>query len=274
MRLWYCAPNLKFLATTCGSEESRHYDALPRLAASLALAAALAVGCATVPPSPHPNAPARLVLFSAFKPGDPIPTAWRDWTLSRIKPKSRYQLIEDAGATVLKASARASASGLLHQIDLDPREWPRFSWRWKVTGLAPSETSPDDSPARIMVSFAGDIQKLPFGDRLFYDQFRLFTGQQLPYAGLMYVWGSRTPLGGEVHNGYTSRIKIIAVESGSEKLGKWLEETRDVEADYWRYFGEEPGRIVSVGIMTETDAGDRTLETYYGDIEFRGAKGP
>jgi hypothetical protein len=70
-----------------------------------------------------------------------------------------------------------------------------------------------------VVSFAGDVQKLPFEDRLFFDQFRLFTGQQLPYAALMYVWGSRTPRDGIVPNGLTSRIKIIAVESGR---GSWV----------------------------------------------------
>ncbi|HEY6241383.1 MAG TPA: DUF3047 domain-containing protein, partial [Burkholderiales bacterium] len=82
-----------------------------------------------------------------------------------------------------------------------------------------------------------------------------------------------TPREGIVHNGYTSRIRIIAVESGREKLGTWLDETRDVEADYRRLFGEEPGKIISVGVLTETDASDRSLEAYYGDLAFREAKG-
>jgi hypothetical protein len=85
----------------------------------------------------------------------------------------------------------------------------------------------------------------------------------------MYVWGSRTPRDGIVPNGYTSRIKIIAVESGREKLGSWLEETRNVEADFRRAFGEAPGKITSVGILTETDRSDRVLEAYYGDLAFR-----
>ena len=38
-------------------------------------------------------------------------------------------------------------------------------------------------------------------------------------------------------------------------------------------FGEEPGKVISVGIMTEADASDRALEAYYGDLEFREAKG-
>ncbi len=134
--------------------------------------------------------------------------------------------------------------------------------------LSPTTSSADDSPARIVVSFDGDHDKLDFGDRLFYNQFRLFTGQQLPYAALMYVWGSQTPKDGIVPNKHTTRIKLIVVESGREKLGQWLDARRDVVADFRRAFGEEPGRIVSVGILTEADAADRTLDVYYGDLAF------
>jgi len=242
-----------------------------RLLLSLAAVAALAAGCATAPESP-PGAPIQLAAFSAFKPDAPMPPEWHAWRLSRFKSPSRYRLVEDAGTTVLMGSAKASASGLIHYLDLDPREHPLLSWRWKVVDLAPSEASPDDSPVRIVVSFSGDFKKLSFDDRLFFDQFRLFTGQRLPYAALMYVWGSRTPRDGIVDNRYTSRIKIVAVESGREKLGKWLEETRNVAEDYRQLFGEEPGKIISLGILTEADVSDRALEAYYGDIEFREAK--
>jgi hypothetical protein len=230
--------------------------------------ATLAAGCATGPAARHAGAAAQPAAFSASRPGDPVPPGWNTWTLSRLKSLSQYQLVEDGGATVLKGRARASASGLLHDLDLDVRERPILSWRWRVMDLAPSEDSPDDSPVRVLVNFDGDSSKIPFGDRLFYDQFRLLTGQQLPYAGVMYVWGSRAPSGGEVHNKYTSRIKMIAVESGRDKLGQWLRESRNVEEDYRRLFGEEPGRVVSVGIMTEADVSDRALEAYYGDIGF------
>jgi DUF3047 family protein len=236
----------------------------------MAAAAALAAGCATAPQAPREGPPSRLALFSASLPGEALPPEWKSWTMSRFKRLSRYQLVEDGGATVLKASApQDSASGLLHRIDLDPRDRPVLSWRWKVMDLSPTEKSPDDSPVRIMVNFAGEYSRIPFGDRVFYDEFRLVTGQDLPYAGVMYVWGSRTPRGGVAPNRYTSRIRMIAVESGREKLGQWLEETRNVEEDFRQLFGEEPGRIVSVGLMTEADGNDRELEAYYGDIAFR-----
>jgi hypothetical protein len=128
--------------------------------------------------------------------------------------------------------------------------------------LHPSEISADDSPVRIVVSFSGDLDKLPFTDRLFYDNFRLFTGQQLPYAALMYIWGSRTPTEGIVPNPYTSRI------NGRDKLGTWQSVTRNVLEDFKRAFGEEPGTIISVGILTETEEDAREMEAYYGDITF------
>lgn len=243
-------------------------NALPRPSIIL-LAAALAAGCAATPERPPASALSpEITSFSALQPGSTMPANWQPWSLSRFKPPSRYQLVEDTGATVVHAQAQASASGMIHHLDVDPRQRPLLSWRWKVMDLLPNASSADDSPARIVVSFDGDLEKLDFSDRLFYDQFRLFTGQQLPYAALMYVWGSRTPKEGIVPNPYTSRIKIIVVESGRDRLGQWLSEQRNVAADFRRAFGEDPGKIISVGILTETDAGDRPLEVYYGDLGF------
>lgn len=240
----------------------------------LAAAGFFLAACASGPQAPGEVVPEQLAAFSALSPGEPVPFEWSPWTMSRLRHRSHYELVDDGGATVLKGYAKDSASGLLHDLDLDLKDKPILSWRWKVMDLAPSESSPDDSPVRVLVNFAGDLGKLPFGDRLFYDQFRFFTGQQLPYAGVMYVWGSKTPKGGEVHNKYTSRIKMIAVESGRDNLGRWLAESRNVAEDYRRLFGEEPGKVVSVGIMTEADGSNHALEAYYGDLRFRACGAP
>jgi hypothetical protein len=243
-----------------------------RLIALLGGVALLVAGCALSPEKP-PEGPVlpNVVSFSTLEPGMPLPSAWRPWSLNRFKGPSRYDLVADGGTTVVRARARNSASGMIQHLDVDPRENPLLSWRWKVKELAPSQSSADDSPARVVVSFSGDLDKLSFGDRMFYNNFRLFSGQQLPYAALMYVWGSRTPKDGIVPNRYTSRIKIIAVQSGPGNLGTWQDETRDVREDFRRAFGEEPGKIISIGILTETDVDNRDLETYYGDIAFRRA---
>src|SRR5262249_49707137 len=118
----------------------------------LAAASVLLTACASGP-KPKEAAPSQLSPFSALTPGEPVPADWSPWNMSRLRGLSQYQLVEDNGATVLKGSARDSASGLLHDVDLDVRQKPILSWRWKVMDLATSDDSPDDSPVRIMVNF-------------------------------------------------------------------------------------------------------------------------
>jgi hypothetical protein len=235
--------------------------------AALAAVSALAAGCATAPDKPAQGA-RQVTPFSANAPGGSMPRDWQSWSLSRFKSPSRYQLVDNGGSTVVRATAKATASGLIQYLDIDPREQPVLTWRWRVMDLMPSADSADDSPVRVVVSFSGDLDKLSLTDRIFYDNFRLVSGQQLPYAALMYVWGSQTPRDGMVPNRYTSRIKIIAVETGRDRLGAWQTVTRNVVEDFRRAFGEEPGKVVSLGILTETEHTERELEAYYGDLSF------
>ena len=113
------------------------------------------------------------------------------------------------------------------------------------------------------------MEKLDFGDRMFFDQVKAFTGQQLPYATLMYIWENRAAKGTVIANRYSSRIKMVVAESGREKLGAWQEQTHDIYEDFRRAFGEEPGRITAIGIMTDTDNTGENVHAYYGDITFK-----
>ena len=42
-----------------------------------------------------------------------------------------------------------------------------------------------------MLAFDGNRDALPLRDRLFFEQVRLFSGRELPYATLMYIWENR-----------------------------------------------------------------------------------
>ncbi len=242
-----------------------------------AMVAALLAGCATAPPGEQ-AAPSVVTLshvrhFSKNRPGHQTPDGWRPWTLSRFKKPTQYELVDYDGKTVVKASAKASASGLVHPLTLDVRRYPLLTWRWKVTELIPgadnTKKHAEDSPVRLVVSFAGDIDTLSLDDRMFFDNVRLVTGQQLPYATLMYIWENRAAKGTVIPNLHTSRIKMIVAESGRDKLGVWQEVTRDVYEDYRRAFGEAPGTITAVAIMTDTDNTGQNAHAYYGDIAFR-----
>jgi hypothetical protein len=59
---------------------------------------------------------------------------------------------------------------------------------------------------------------------------------------------------------------MIAVESGAAKAGTWVEERRNIVADYRRAFGGAPPRIGAIAIMTDTDNTGGSAEAWYDDI--------
>lgn len=94
----------------------------------------------------------------------------------------------------------------------------------------------------------------------------LITGQRLPYATLMYVWDAQLPVGTVVNYARFSRIRYLVVESGREAAGRWLRYERNLVEDFRHVFGEEPGWVGSVGLMTDSDDLKVDVETWYGDI--------
>lgn len=237
------------------------------------IAAIALAGCAAAPEKPDQIALPAVGKFSAEKPGETLPSGWRVWKLSGLKRPTEYRLVDHEGRTVVSARAQGSASGLVFPIAIDLKEYPYLHWHWKVPALIPAADNTqrhlEDSPVRIVVTFDGDKSKLPLDERLFADNFRLFTRQEFPYAILMYIWENRAPVGRVIDNLHTSRIKMIVADSGAEHLGKWRSETRNVYEDYKRAFGEEPPPIRSIGIMTDSDNTGTDAEAYYGDILFQ-----
>jgi hypothetical protein len=235
--------------------------------------AALLQGCTTLPDDAPPVRLKYVSNFSGNRAHEGLPEGWQPWTLSRFKKPTEYRLVSENGATVVRARASSSASGLVHPLDLDPGQYRMLQWRWKVdqliAGADNTRKNAEDSPVRVVISFAGDLEKLPFDERLFFDQVKAFAGQQLPYATLMYIWENRAPRNSIIANPHTSRIKMVVAESGRDKLGVWQTESRDIYADFKRAFGEEPGRITAIAIMTDTDNTGENVHAYYGDMVFK-----
>lgn len=226
---------------------------------------------AAAPAAVEPPAPAARVL--PFSTGDlgTAPTGWLPYAVRRDLTRTRYAVVRDGDRRVLNARAAASATGLRCAVDIDPAAFGRLQFSWRAQNV-PSQANVaaaehDDCPARIIVAFGGDDTRLPLRDRLFYEQVELFTGQRLPFATLMYVWDGGGHAPETVHRNHrTARIQYLTVESGAQRAGRWLHYERDVVADYQRVFGEAPGHIVGVGVLTDADALKIDLEAWYGDI--------
>ena len=212
-----------------------------------------------------------VVPFSAAEPGASLPAPWKLTTLPGISRHTRYTLVRDGNAVVLRADAEASMAGVAHPLKLDARAYPVIEWRWKILNLPTksdiSTKQGDDYAARVYVLFDYDIRKLPFSVRTRIRMARLF-GADIPLATLCYVWDGKTPAGTSVWSPYTDRVRMIVAESGAANLGKWVTIRRDVAADFRAAFGEEPPAISGVVLATDTDNTGESATAFYGDIRF------
>jgi len=124
-----------------------------------------------------------------------------------------------------------------------------------------------DSPVGVMVAFDGDRSRWAPRTHRLSELTRLLTGEELPYATLAYVWSEQYPVGTVIPNPRTDRIRKLVVDSGRAGIGQWQQHRRDVQADFRLAFGEEPGPISSVALMTDTDNTRTRLTAWYGPLQ-------
>ncbi len=226
----------------------------------------LCIGAATIPAGA-----ADVPAFSAMDSGTSI-AGWQPLRPAPNAPDTRYTLVKESDRTVLKAEAQASMSGLVHAVRVDLRKTPLLRWRWKIAAPLNNadmrEKAGDDYAARIYVMFDYPVEKLPFGTRAKLKLGEALYGQKLPTAALNYIWDNRQPAGTIQPNPYTDRARMIVVESGAGKAGRWITETRDLRADFRAAFGEEAPDVVAVALATDTDNTGESAVAWYGDLQF------
>ena len=215
---------------------------------------------------------AAVVPFSSAKPGTAMPQGWHVLKLGSLKNLTEYKFVEDGGAIVLSARAENAASGLIQDVKIDVTKTPVMQFRWKITklidGADNAVAAKEDSPVRIILGFDGDKSKHTLGEKTSSALAKAATGRELPYAQLVYVWANTYPVGTVIPNPHTKRVRMLVAVSGSGEAGKWVTLSRNVVEDFKKAFGEEPGTLTDVGILTDTDNTGGSAEAWYGDIKF------
>jgi hypothetical protein len=213
--------------------------------------------------------------FSAGQAGVNVPPGWEPVKISDRKTPTVYTLVKEEGVVVLHAKAVAAASGLAQFTVFDIRSAPVVEWRWKASGLIDGAdnrvAAKEDAPARLVFGFDGDKAQLPLVERAVFVISEKLSGRELPYALLQYVWASKLPIGTVIEHPYTRRVRMIVVASGAAGVGKWQSFSRNLYDDYRHAFGEEPGNLIEIGVLTDTDNTGGSVEAWYGDIRFRAA---
>lgn len=196
---------------------------------------------------------------------------WRHFPLPG-KAATIYSFNQQDGRKALTAKAGTSASMMRREVNIPAANLDDVSFSWQVPLLIESadlaERDFDDSPVRIVLVFEGDKAKFSAKNAMLSELAQVMTGEPLPYATLMYVWCNKRPAGSVVINPRTDRIRSIVVESGKKNLRQWLDYKRKVHTDFEKAFGESPGKLLSVAIMTDSDNTKTQTAAAYGKVFF------
>lgn len=201
---------------------------------------------------------------------------WQTTPLPTKRPTLYTPQVID-GRAVIQADADNAVSLYRRRVHVAPGELGRLSFSWMVPELIAtadlSRSDAEDAPVRVVLAFDGDRSKLSYKDRLLFDLLEAVMGEEPPYATLMYVWDTRAPLESVITAGRTDRIRKIVVDSGPTQTSIWRLHERDIPSDYRRAFGEDPGALSSVALMTDSDNTRSTTRAYYGEVRLVGANG-
>ncbi len=224
---------------------------LPGLAA-LALA-----GCSLLPSAP------------------PAPADAQQWQALPLPGKALTRYTEEAkdGRWAIAADADRSASMWRRRFDPALPQVGEVSFSWWVPEMQDranvADADSEDAAARVLFGFQGDVASLPRRTRMQFDLIEALTGEKPPYATLMYVWDATAPVGSVIVNPRSDRIRKIVLDSGSAELGRWRDHRRDLRADFILAFGEDPGPLTSVALMTDADNTRSRVRAWYGQVSLQ-----
>lgn len=194
-----------------------------------------------------------IVLLEPREPIDGV------WSHSGFRNRTEYSQVEIGGVAAIRAVGRSSASGLHRELRFRPADTPWLEWTWRVDKLQERAdirvTGKDDYGAAIFLLFGrpGLLRR--------------------DVPTLSYVWTNDKLRGGDIaaspHHPGTSRS--IVLQAGTQKLGQWLRERRNIVEDYRRAFGGDPpsDTLEMIVLWTDNDQTGDPVEAYYGRIVTR-----
>ena len=181
------------------------------------------------------------------------------WELRENSGKADFKVDSEKGNHFIRLHSEDTSWTLYKSVDIDVREYPILTWRWKVTRLPKG----------------GDVRRKETDDQAgqLYVQFPRFP-EQVRSQIIGYIWDSTAPQGAILKSPSDNPppTKIVVLQSGEGKVGQWVTERRNVYQDYRDLFGEEiPPRAKRISLWINTQRTKTEAECLYDDIVFHRA---
>ncbi len=181
-----------------------------------------------------------------------VPEGWR--YLPSLGDAGVFSRVDTPGAAVIRCRCDNDAMILQRSLEAPFTSDTRLRWSWKVESL-PSARAEDSLATHDYLSLAVEFD----------------NGQDLTYlwsAALEPERSFRCPVAS-----WRQRETHIAIRSGREGLGRWIDEERDLWRDYQNAIGSPPARIVGVWLIAASIFQHGLGRCEYRDIELAAGSG-
>jgi len=225
---------------------------------------------------PHPCAGEDIIdlgLSSGYYEEGEVPKGWKLRKRPWYRGEGQTEWVVEDGVQAVRLYSDGALTFLEKTVDIDISEYPVVTWKWKVENILEGidETTPegDDHPIRIFFVFDPDESRQSLWFRLK----RLLYLDWIhghPFGGRFteYLWSSYLQPGNILNDPGKPWQKLMVVEGGSKNLGEWLSYKRNLYEDFRELYGEEPRRLIFIGILNDTDQTGQEAESFIADLMF------
>jgi hypothetical protein len=198
------------------------------------------------------------VVVEDWRAGTPgqlgVPPGWEGQTWGKTSAFALSIVVED-GQRVLHLESRNDRATITRDLrgSVSLARTPILRWRWKVVAMPTGGDARRRETADQAVQVYVTWPRLP----------ALLRSRIIGYA-----WDTTAPAGSTFRSQKTGTVTYIILRSGPAELGRWLDERRDVRADYRAIFGEEPPDPGAITLSIDSNDTHSRAESLIGPIHF------
>ncbi len=186
---------------------------------------------------------------------DPVAAVEAAWSRHDYVGHSRFRNTVVEGVPVIEA-VPDGASGLYRQVDVDTVAMasPVVSWRWRVDHLQPSadlrQTETEDFSAVLFFLFGEPTLLHP------------------TVPTLAYAWTATPVATGSLIRNPRHPDSLVTIKlEGTETVGSWRQESRNLRSDYRAAFGRDATEpLRHVALFSDNDQTHEPALAYYGTV--------
>jgi hypothetical protein len=173
------------------------------------------------------------------------------WDLKENEGIPQISVVTENNHHVLHLVSDKASFGIAKEIEIDLKQYPFIHFGWKAVELPKGgdfrEKQTDDQAGQLYV---------------------VFGTFKLTAKIVGYLWENGAPRFTTGVSPAWSKTRLIVLQSGSENIGKWMWEKRNVYDDYQALFGKEPPKANFISLFINSQHTKSRTECSYGDIYF------